>query len=115
MNDEKTVAVSLRDLCDISAAVSGMMHDLDNDDMDHPYVRIDVIHVIVEGWVSDGAVLGGGCHPNHRCWLCTDDPGYFEWIRSRMQDAPQGPRRGADRRTLRTPGDGRDKYLRSPG
>ena len=83
MLDEKTVTVSQKDLCGISLAVAGLMHDLDNDDLDHLYTDIDVVHAIVEEWAADEAVLAGGGHPDHRCRLCQDRPGYADWIRRR--------------------------------
>jgi len=83
MNEERTVAVSLRGLCDISIAVAGLMHDLDDDGLDHPYTDIEAIHGIVEEWAAVESVLAGGCHPDHRCRLCQHCPGYADWTRRR--------------------------------
>lgn len=81
MNEEKLVTVSLGDLCDISIAVAGLMHALDEDELDHPYTDIETIHVIVEEWAVDELVLGGGCHPDHRCRLCQDFSVLAYWSR----------------------------------
>lgn len=81
MNEEKLVTVSLRDLCEISVAVAGLMHDLDNDGLDHPYTDIEPIHAIVEEWAADESVLAGGCHPDHRCRLCQEFSVLGYWSR----------------------------------
>ena len=81
MNEEKLVTVSLRDLCDISTAVAGLMHDLDNDELDRPYTDIETIHGIVEEWAANESVLAGGCHPDHRCSLCQEFSILAYWSR----------------------------------
>ena len=79
MTEEKTVTVSLKDLCDIADAVDGMMHDLDSGQRDHLRSDIDRVHLIVERWTGDETVLAGGCHPDHRCPLCHEDPEFADW------------------------------------
>ena len=74
MSDEVKVRVPLRDLCGIAETVAGMMHDLDNGKWKHLDTDIGNIHVITERWATDETVLGGGCHPDHRCRLCRDFP-----------------------------------------
>ena len=74
MTIEQTVTVSLEDLCDFADAVDGMMHDLESGQRDHLRRSVDRIHIIVERWAVDETVLGGGCHPDHRCRLCRDNP-----------------------------------------
>ncbi len=74
MSDEAKVRVPLRDLCSIAETVAGMMHDLDNGKWKHLDTDIGNIHVITERWAADETVLGGGCHPDHRCRLCRDFP-----------------------------------------
>ena len=69
MSEEKTVSVSLEDLCEIGDAMSTMMHDLDNGKLKHLEIEIRRIHEIVEKWVSDEEVLGG-CGHGHRCRVC---------------------------------------------
>ena len=78
MTDEKTVTVSLKDLCDFADAVDGMMHDLHYGQRDYLRSDIDRVHLIVERWAVDETVLAGGCHPDHRCRLCRDDPEFAE-------------------------------------
>ena len=80
MTIEKTVTVSLRDLCDFADAVDGMMHDLESDQRDRLRAGIDRVHLIVERLAVDETVLGGGCHPDHRCLLCHDNPELAEWM-----------------------------------
>ena len=98
MIDEKTVTVSLKDLCDIADAVDGMMHDLDNGQRDHLRLDIDRVHLIVERWAVDETVLAGGCHPDHRCRLCRDDPELAElrvrW--NRQAEADSSARRDSE-------------------
>ena len=74
MTIEQTVTVSLEDLCDFADAVDGMMHDLESGQRDHLRRSVDRIHIIVERWAVDETVLGGGCHPDHGCRLCRDNP-----------------------------------------
>ena len=81
MNEEKPVTVSLRDLCDISIAVAGLTHDLEDDGLYYPYTDIDAVHGIVEEWASDKRVLGGGCHSDHRCSFRQDRLGYADRTR----------------------------------
>ena len=80
MTNEKTVTVSLKDLCDIADAVDGMMHGLDNGQWDHLSLDINRVHLIVDRWAVDETVLAGGCHPDHRCSLCHEDPELAEWL-----------------------------------
>ena len=84
MNERRFVTVPLRDLCDISLAVGRMMHDLDIGDLHRPYTDIEAVHAIVEEWASDEAVLGSGCHPDHRCRLCRSFPFLADWSRRRQ-------------------------------
>ena len=51
MTDEKTVPVSLKDLCDFADAVDGMMHDLHYGQRDYLRSDIDRVHLIVERWL----------------------------------------------------------------
>ena len=81
MNEGKIATVSLRDLCDTSIAVAGLMYDLDNDELDRPYTHIEAIHAIVEEWAADEKVLGVGCHPDHRCSLCQEYSDLAYWGR----------------------------------
>ena len=74
MSDEVKVRVPLRDLCSIAETVAGMMHDLDNGKWKHLDTDIGNIHVVTERWAADETVLGGDCHPDHRCRLCRDFP-----------------------------------------
>ena len=69
MIEEKTVSVSLEDLCAIGDAMSTMMHDLDNGKLKYLEIEIREIHKIVEKWVSDEEVLGS-CGHSHRCRVC---------------------------------------------
>ena len=87
MINEKIVTVSLKDLCDIADAVDGMMHDLDSGQRDHLRSGIDRVHLIVERWAVDETVLAGGCHPDHRCGLCHQDPELADWRVRRHQQA----------------------------
>ena len=87
MTYEKTVTVSLKDLCEIADAVSTMMHDLDNGKTKYLESGIDRIHLVVERWAVDETVLAGGCHPDHRCRLCHDFPDLAEWRVRRSQHA----------------------------
>lgn len=99
MTDEKTVTVSLKDLCDIADAVDGMMHDLHYGQRDYLRSDIDRVHLIVERWAVDETVLAGGCHSDHRCSLCRDDPDLAErrarWNR-RQAEADSLARRDAE-------------------
>ena len=65
------VNVSLADLCKLADSVGAMMHDLDNGKWKYLHLEINKIHQIVEEWVSDKEILGGGCH-EHRCRLCLE-------------------------------------------
>lgn len=87
MTHEKTVIVSLKDLCEIADAVSTMMHDLDNGKNKHLESEIEKIHLVVERWAVDETVLAGGCHPDHRCRLCHAFPGLAERRVRRNQEA----------------------------
>ena len=33
-------------------------------------VGVGTIHEVTKRWANDRAVLGGGCHDDHRCWPC---------------------------------------------
>ena len=68
---DRYVEVSLADLCKLADSVGAMMHDLDNGKWKHLHLEINKIHRIVEEWVSDEDILGGGCH-DHRCRLCLE-------------------------------------------
>ena len=48
-----------------------IMHDLDNGKRKYLQTEIYKIHQVVEEWVSDEEILGGGCH-DHRCRLCVE-------------------------------------------
>ena len=71
MNEERIVSVRLEDLCHIAEAVGTMVHDLDNGKRKHLHIDLRKIHDVVEKWVADEEVLGGGCH-EHRCRLCRE-------------------------------------------
>lgn len=121
MTDEKTVTVSLKDLCDFADAVDGMMHDLHYGQRDYLRSDIDRVHLIVERWAVDETVLAGGCHPDHRCRLCRDDPEFAErrvrW--NRQAGADSVARRDSEGeeppRDARTPAAGQEVDLHLPG
>lgn len=71
MNEEKLVSVRLEDLCRVADAVGAMIHDLDNGKTKYLRIELADIHDVIEKWVADEAVLGGGCH-EHRCRLCRE-------------------------------------------
>lgn len=71
MEEQRTVEVRLEDLCTIARAVGTMMGDLNNGKWKHLDAGIAIIHEVTERWANDGAVLGGGCHDDHRCGPCT--------------------------------------------
>ena len=71
MSEEKTVRVSLEDLCEIGEAVRTMMHDLDNGKLRYLDIEIRKIHEVVEKWVSDEEVLGS-CGHTHQCRVCEE-------------------------------------------
>ena len=68
---DRYVEVSLADLCKLADSVRAMMHDLDNGKRKYLQTEIYKIHQVVEEWVSDEEILGGGCH-DHRCRLCLE-------------------------------------------
>ena len=70
-NEERIVSVRLEDLCRIAEAMGTMVHDLDNGKRKHLHIDLRKIHDVVEKWVADEEVLGGGCH-EHRCRLCRE-------------------------------------------
>ena len=68
----EVVTVRQEDLCTIAKSVGTMKHDLDNGKMKDLVYEIERIHEVVERWATDEAVLGGGCHDDHRCRLCQE-------------------------------------------
>ena len=70
-NAETVVSVRLEDLCRIADAMGTMVHDLDNGKTKYLRIELAEIHDVVERWVADEEVLGGGCH-EHRCRLCRE-------------------------------------------
>ena len=68
---DRYIEVSLADLCKLADSVRAIMHDLDNGKRKHLHLEINKIHQVVEEWVSDEEILGGGCH-DHRCRLCLE-------------------------------------------
>ena len=99
MSDEAKVRVPLKDLCSIAETVAGMMHDLDNGKWKYLDIDISNIHVITERWAVDETMLGGGCHPDHRCRLCRSFPVLTEtWTdRSRQTHTDAVPSEPDDR------------------
>ena len=91
MSDETKVRIPLQDLCRIAKTVAGMMHDLDNGKWKYLDIDISNIHVITERWAVDETMLGGGCHPDHRCRQCRSFPVLLEtrtgWSRQTHTDA----------------------------
>ena len=77
MEGQRTVGVRLEDLCTIAGAVGTVMGDLYNGKWNHLEGEIDIIHEVTERWANDRAVLGGGCHDNHRCGPCRSLPTPF--------------------------------------
>ena len=75
--EQRIVGVRLEDLCKIADAVDSMKGDLNNGKWKYLEFEIDSIHEIVERWAADEAVLGGGCHDDHRCGPCRDLPTSF--------------------------------------
>ena len=100
MSDEAKVRVSLRDLCSIAETVAGMMHDLDNGKWKYLDIDIGNIHVITERWATDRTVLGGGCHPDHRCRLCRDFPVLTQTGTTPPQQADADPPEPDDQQDL---------------
>ena len=70
-NEDGIVTVRLKDLCRVADAMATMVHDLDNGKTKYLHIELDEIHDVVERWVADEDVLGGGCH-THRCRLCEE-------------------------------------------
>ena len=70
-NAESVVSIRLEDLCRIADAMGAMVHDLDNGKTKYLRIELAKIHDVVEKWVADEEVLGGGCH-EHRCRLCRE-------------------------------------------
>lgn len=103
MTEYRTADVWLKDLCDFSRAVSRLMYDLDRGDRDDCRDDIKVAHAIVETWAADKTVMGGGCHPDHRCSPCRNlpDPAFLR--RQRRMAERQAIARG-DLDGMRTPG-----------
>lgn len=97
MSEENTVTVPLRDLCSIADAVSTMMHDLDNGKRKYLHAYIAEIHDITERWAMDETVLGGGCHPDHRCRLCRSFPVLTKSRTDRTQQTDAIPSEPDDR------------------
>ena len=77
VDDQQTVEVRLEDLCTIADAIGTMMGDLYNGKWKHLDVGVDRIHEVTEKWANDKAVLGGGCHDDHRCGPCRSVPILF--------------------------------------
>ena len=96
VSDETKVRVPLQDLCSIAETVAGMMHDLDNGKRKYLDIDISNIHVITERWAEDETVLGGGCHPDHRCRLCRDFPVLTQTGTTRSQQTDAVPSAPAD-------------------
>ena len=76
MNHEEVVSVRLSDLCRIADGVGAMIHDLDNGKIKYLRIELADIHDVIEMWVADEAVLGGGCH-EHRCRPCRESEDVF--------------------------------------
>ena len=97
MNEEEMVNVPLRDLYSIADTVAGMMHDLDNGKRKYLDIDISNIHVITERWAVDETLLGGGCHPDHRCRLCRSFPVLTETRTGRSRQTDDIPSEPDDR------------------
>ena len=65
------MSVRLADLCKLANSVGATMHDLENGKRKYLHEEISKVHEIVEEWVSDAAVLGGGRY-DHRCRPCRE-------------------------------------------
>ena len=91
MSDETKVRVPLRDLCSIANTVAGMMNDLDNGKWKYLDIDTSNIHVITERWAEDETVLGGGCHPDHRCRLCRGFPVLTQTRTDRTRQTDSAP------------------------
>ena len=70
-NDTKIVRVVHEDLCRVANSVATMVHDLDNGKHKYVKIEISIMRRVIQKWVEDEAVLGGGCH-NHECQKCVD-------------------------------------------
>ena len=77
MEEQRIVGVRLEDLCRIADAVATMKGNLHNGKWKYLEFEIDSIHEITERWAADEAVLGGGCHDDHRCGPCQSLPTPF--------------------------------------
>ena len=73
---DRMVSVRLEDLCTIADSVATLVNDLDNGKYKYVWIDLEPLHEVVERWVADASVLGGGCHDDHRCDLCGDAGGY---------------------------------------
>ena len=93
LEDQRTVEVRLEDLCAIASAVGTIMGNLHNGKWKHLKAEIGIIHEVTERWANDRAVLGGGCHDDHRCGPCTSlhtpfHPGFGGWRGMSAEAAP---------------------------
>lgn len=77
VEEQRIVVVHLEDPCRIAHAVATMKGDLHSGKWKYLESVIDSIHKITERWAADEAVLGGGCHVDHRCEPCRSLPASF--------------------------------------